>query len=113
GLRELVPVVDRDPGEYEVPGLVGAEQGFHQPVAALLEVGQVDGVVDVAVVVDVAPADRDRHLVHGAYRPTPPAPTEARTWEKAREGGSGAFSSERGPARVVRFAPEGGSRRDV
>src|SRR4029079_16164819 len=113
GLRELVPVVDRDPGEYEVPGLVGAEQGFHQPVAALLEVGQVDGIVDVPVVVDVAPADRDRHLVHGADPPTPAGPELPRTWEKAPDGGSGAFSSERGAPRVVRFAPEGGSRRYV
>ena len=43
-----------------------AEHALDPLVAALLEVGRVDGVVDVLVRVDVAPADLDSLLVHHA-----------------------------------------------
>src|SRR5262249_27750570 len=64
---ELPAEVDRDPQDHEVDR--GAEDRPHPSVAAFLEIGEVDGVVDVAVVVHVAPPDLDLDLLHagGAY----------------------------------------------
>src|SRR5436190_13736413 len=61
--RELAPEIDRDPDDHEIDR--GAEGLAHPPVPAFLQVGQVDRVVDVPVVIDVAPPDADLELLHG------------------------------------------------
>jgi len=49
-LAQLAAEVDRHPREHEIPErAVPAERGLEPLVAALLEVGRVDGVVDVSV----------------------------------------------------------------
>src|SRR5581483_625984 len=64
-LRELASVVDRDPSQDEVPRVGCRPQGLlHPRVAAPLQVGEVDGVVDVAVGVHVPPADGNTLFVH-------------------------------------------------
>src|SRR5690242_14792085 len=66
GLGDLAAEVDRDVGDDEVPHRVVVADRAREPlVAHLLEVREVDGVVDVAVVVHVPPADFDALLVHG------------------------------------------------
>ena len=67
--RELPAEVDRDTNDHE-PDVV-AEGPADPPIAAFLQVGEVDGVIDVAVVVHVAPPDPDLDLLHagGAYGP--------------------------------------------
>ena len=64
---ELAPEVDRDACENEIPRVARIAERVVDPlVATLLEVGRVDGVVDVHVRVDVAPADLDTLLMrHG------------------------------------------------
>jgi hypothetical protein len=64
---QLPPEVDRDACENEVPRVAGVPERLLDPlVPALLEVRGVDGVVDVHVGVDVAPADLDELLMrHG------------------------------------------------
>ncbi len=68
-LGQLAPEVDRHAREHVVPGVADAgEQSLDQLVAAFLQIRRVDRVVDVAVGVDVAPADLDALLVHGWRR---------------------------------------------
>src|SRR5262245_22737399 len=65
---QLAPEVDRDAREHEVPRVAELpESGVDPLVAALLEIRRVDGVVDVHVRIDVAPADLDALLV--THRP--------------------------------------------
>ena len=57
---QFAPKVDGHACEDEVPGFAHTlENAIHPLVAALLEVGRVDGVVDVEVGVHVAPPDLD------------------------------------------------------
>ena len=63
---QLAPEVDREPGDDEVPRRLVAHGRVEPLVAALLEVGGVDGVVDVPERVHVPPPDLDTLLVHAA-----------------------------------------------
>src|SRR6185295_11896226 len=63
-LGQLAAEVDRDAGEDVVPEVAARTERSDEPlVARLLEVGRVNGVVDVAERVQVAPADLDSLLV--------------------------------------------------
>ena len=79
-LPELAAEVDGHPNEHEVPGVAGLSERAGEPlVARLLEVGEVDGVVDVADGVVVTPADCDPFLVHlASVRSSAPERREAR-----------------------------------
>jgi hypothetical protein len=63
GEHDLAAIVDRDAGEHVLElAVTGTQVGLHPAIAALLEVGEEDGVVDVAEAVQVAPADLDALL---------------------------------------------------
>ena len=69
---QLAAVVDRRPPGDVVPAVarIAAELRAEPVVEHLLRVGEVDGLVDVAVGVEIAPADLDALLVgHAAILP--------------------------------------------
>jgi hypothetical protein len=90
---DLVAVVELDPSEDEREALVGLEPR-EQRRAALLEELVVDGLVEVAEHVEVAPADGDGHpgLEHG-HRAC--LPSQASIRRRAMASGGGTSTSPR------------------